>query len=62
VSYKIAEELYKQQGAGQGGAQGAGPDMGGFDPNNMGNMGGGAPGGNETKGAEDADYEVVDDK
>jgi molecular chaperone DnaK len=61
VSYKIAEELYKQQGAGQGGAQG--PDMGGFDPNNM---GGGSPnsesmGGSNTKGAEDADYEVVDD-
>ncbi|WP_461247646.1 molecular chaperone DnaK [Treponema sp. R6D11] len=59
ASYKIAEEIYKQQGAsGQGGAQGAGPgpDMGaggGFDP--------GAGGGN-TKSAEDADYEVVDDK
>ena len=66
ASYKIAEEIYKQQGAsGQGGAQGAGPDMGGFNPN----MGAGGPGdggssmgGGGTKGAEDADYEVVDDK
>jgi molecular chaperone DnaK len=65
VSYKIAEELYKQQAAQQG-AQGGGPgpDMG------MGGMGGGpsaGPGGddssgnNNTKSAEDADYEVVDD-
>ncbi|GHT84646.1 chaperone protein DnaK [Spirochaetia bacterium] len=63
VSYKIAEELYKQQAAQQGGAEdgGPGPDMG---------MGGGpsaGPGGdasgpgNNTKSAEDADYEVVDD-
>ncbi|MFP3042665.1 molecular chaperone DnaK [Treponema primitia] len=62
VSYKIAEELYKQQGA-QGGA---GPDMG------MGGMGSGPSAGpssddssgpgNNTKSAEDADYEVVDDK
>jgi len=59
VSYKIAEEIYKQQAAsGQGGPQGAGPDMGGFNPN----MGGGSSGGENTKGAEDADYEVVDDK
>ncbi|MDR0321784.1 MAG: molecular chaperone DnaK [Treponema sp.] len=57
VSYKIAEEIYKQQGA-QGGNQGAGPDMGGFNPNS-GSSGGG---GDNTKGAEDADYEVVDDK
>ncbi|GHV79728.1 chaperone protein DnaK [Spirochaetia bacterium] len=66
VSYKIAEELYKQQAAQQGGAPdgGPGPDMG------MGGMGGGpsaGPGGdssgpgNNTKSAEDADYEVVDD-
>jgi molecular chaperone DnaK len=62
ASYKIAEEIYKQQGAaGQGGAQGAGPDMGpdigGFNQN----MGGNSGGGGNTKGAEDADYEVVDD-
>ncbi|MDR0316345.1 MAG: molecular chaperone DnaK [Treponema sp.] len=64
VSYKIAEEIYKQQAAAgqQAGGQsgpGAGPDMGqGFNPN----MGGSSGGGGETKGAEDADYEVVDDK
>jgi molecular chaperone DnaK len=62
ASYKIAEEIYKQQGAaGQGGAQGAGPDtgpdVGGFNQNMGGNSGGGG-----TKGAEDADYEVVDEK
>jgi molecular chaperone DnaK len=68
ASYKIAEEIYKQQGAsGQGGAQGAGsghgPDMGGFDPGAGGGPGGGSSmGGGGTKGAEDADYEVVDDK
>jgi molecular chaperone DnaK len=63
VSYKIAEEIYKQQGAQQGAhgqeAGGAGPDMGqGFDPN----MGGSGSSDGNTKGAEDADYEVVDDK
>ncbi|MDR2177374.1 MAG: molecular chaperone DnaK [Treponema sp.] len=46
ASYKIAEEIYKQQGqAGQGGSE-PGADTG---PEN-------------TKSAEDADYEVVDDK
>jgi molecular chaperone DnaK len=60
ASYKIAEEIYKQQGsAGQGGAQGPGPDMGGFNPNMGGGPSDGGSGG--TKGAEDADYEVVDD-
>jgi molecular chaperone DnaK len=62
VSYKIAEEIYKQQGAGgqQGGpGAGQGPDMGGgFNPN----MGGSNSGGENTRSAEDADYEVVDDK
>ncbi|GHV05719.1 chaperone protein DnaK [Spirochaetia bacterium] len=58
VSYKIAEEIYKQQAA-QGGAQpGAGPqgDAGG-------GPGAGPQGGGDsnTKSAEDADYEVVDD-
>jgi molecular chaperone DnaK len=58
VSYKIAEELYKTQGAPQEGAgpQGgfnAGPGAGGAGDNNP---------GNNTKSAEDADYEVVDDK
>jgi len=58
VSYKIAEEIYKQQGAAGQQQGGAGPDMGGgqgFDPNS-------GTGANNTKGAEDADYEVVDDK
>jgi len=66
ASYKIAEEIYKQQGAaGQGGAQGAGGPGGGFDPNmgaGPGGDSGGSMGGGNTKSAEDADYEVVDDK
>jgi molecular chaperone DnaK len=69
ASYKIAEEIYKTQGAQQG-TPGAGPQPGGpeggsgagggFNPN----MGGASPGGgnDNTKNAEDADYEVVDDK
>ncbi|MDR1930855.1 MAG: molecular chaperone DnaK [Treponema sp.] len=52
VSYKIAEEIYKQQAA-QGGAAGADPGTAG--------PGAGGPEGN-TKSAEDADYEVMDDK
>ncbi|MDR2471336.1 MAG: molecular chaperone DnaK [Treponema sp.] len=55
ASYKIAEEIYKQQ-ADQG--QGQGPNMGGGPGGGGANMGGGP----ETKSAEDADYEVVDDK
>ncbi|MDR2143143.1 MAG: molecular chaperone DnaK [Treponema sp.] len=51
ASYKIAEEIYKQQAA-QAGPGGAGPDM----------NGGSAAGPENTKSAEDADYEVVDDK
>ena len=52
ASYKIAEEIYKQQAAqGQAGAAG-GADY----------SGGQSAGGGETKSAEDADYEVVDDK
>ena len=47
ASYKIAEEMYKNAGA-QSGA--AGPDMGGAQG-----------GGDNTKTAEDVDYEVVDD-
>jgi len=59
ASYKIAEEIYKQQAAsGAAPGQQGGPDMGGFDPN----MGAGPMGGDNTKGAEDADYEVVDDE
>jgi len=70
ISYKIAEELYKQQGGtGQDGA-GQQAGAGGFDPTKgfggFGNMGGGpanntSSDGDNTKGAEDADYEVVDD-
>jgi molecular chaperone DnaK len=53
VSYKIAEEIYKQSGTQQ--QAGAGPQAGASaDPNQ-----GGA---SNTKSAEDADYEVVDDK
>ncbi|MDR1128165.1 MAG: molecular chaperone DnaK, partial [Treponema sp.] len=64
ASYKIAEEIYKQQaaqGGGAGGAEGpgnAGPEAGGF---GGGDAGPGAGGGNNTKNAEDVDYEVVDD-
>ncbi|MDR2479022.1 MAG: molecular chaperone DnaK, partial [Treponema sp.] len=63
ASYKIAEEIYKQQAtAGQqpGGGTG-GPESGGagFNPN-MGGAGGGQ-GSDNTQSAEDADYEVVDD-
>jgi molecular chaperone DnaK len=55
ASYKIAEVLYAQQAAQQqGGAQQPGPEAGG---------GSGPQGGGEnTKSAEDVDYEVVDDK
>jgi molecular chaperone DnaK len=70
ASYKIAEEIYKQQasqqaasGAGQqpGGGTG-GPGAGGFNPNMGGSGGDSGSMGNNTKSAEDADYEVVDDK
>jgi molecular chaperone DnaK len=50
ASYKIAEELYKQQAA-QAGPDSAGPGAGGS-----------SSGPENTKSAEDADYEVVDDK
>lgn len=58
VSYKIAEEVYKQTGAQQQ-QPGAGPEAGG----NPGDSGGNdaSMGGGNTKSAEDADYEVVDD-
>jgi molecular chaperone DnaK len=60
VSYKIAEEIYKQQAAQQAaqGQQTGGPHTGGAGPSGA----GGAPGGDNTRSAEDADYEVVDDK
>ncbi|MDR1908712.1 MAG: molecular chaperone DnaK [Spirochaetaceae bacterium] len=51
ASYKLAEELYKTQGGDSGaGASGEAPS------------GGGSYDGEDAKGAEDADYEVVDDK
>jgi molecular chaperone DnaK len=59
ISYKIAEEVYKQTGAqpgaaGPGDAGQAGPGTGGPGDAPQGN-------GGNTKSAEDADYEVVDD-
>jgi molecular chaperone DnaK len=57
VSYKIAEEVYKQTGAQPGGSA-SGPS----DSNEgAGGHTGGGHAGDNTKGAEDADYEVVDD-
>jgi molecular chaperone DnaK len=51
VSYKIAEEVYKQSAASQ--TQGANPEA----------AGGASQGGSaNTKSAEDVDYEVVNDK
>ncbi len=60
ASYKIAEEIYKQQGAQAGaGTQGAGPDMGGAagaDAGSSSNTG-------FNKGnADDVEYEVKDEK
>ncbi|MDR1955638.1 MAG: molecular chaperone DnaK [Treponema sp.] len=52
VSYKIAEEVYKQTGAQAGQQPGSNPAAGGS----------AQPGGDNTKRAEDADYEVVDEK
>jgi molecular chaperone DnaK len=61
ASYKIAEEIYKQQAAQQQASGAAGKQPGGDS-----NMGGSdqtsSGGGGNNKGAEDADYEVVDDK
>ncbi|GHT96997.1 chaperone protein DnaK [Spirochaetia bacterium] len=58
VSYKIAEEIYKQTAAQQ--QPGAGPEAG-AGPGSEGPQGGPSDNGNNTKSAEDADYEVVDD-
>ncbi len=58
ASYKIAEEVYKQQ---QATGAGAGADMGGAGPD-MGGAAGNAGGTGPNKGtAEDVSYEVVDD-
>ncbi len=60
ASYKIAEEMYKQQGAQQGGdaSAGAGPDMGGA---NAGGFAGAGASGPNKGSADDVDYEVVND-
>jgi molecular chaperone DnaK len=67
ASYKIAEEIYKQQAAQQAAQGGAGPEAGGGF-NGAGFNGGGQgagsnpnDGANNAKNAEDVDYEVVDD-
>ena len=59
ASYKIAEEVYKQQ---QAAGAGAGPDMGGVAGAGMGDTGASSNAGASNKGsADDVDYEVVDD-
>ena len=61
ASYKIAEEIYKQQGpagAAGAGAAGAGPNMGGA----AGNAGSSASSGPSKGKADDVDYEVVDEQ
>ena len=55
ASYKIAEELYKQQAA-----AGGNPDMGGANPGDAGADAGTSAGPNKGS-ADDVDYEVVDD-
>ncbi|MBQ6440528.1 MAG: molecular chaperone DnaK [Mogibacterium sp.] len=66
--YPISTRIYQEAQAAQQGAaggQGFNPNMGGFDPNNMGGAGfnPGNMGGNSAPndGTVDADYEVVDD-
>jgi molecular chaperone DnaK len=56
AAYKIAEELYKHQGAQSGAQPGPSASDGGTEQNQ------GASGGGASNGAEDVDYEVVDDK
>ena len=56
ISYKIAEEVYKNQGAQAGDPHGDAAG-GGQDTDSGSSMGGG-----NTRSAEDADYEVVDDE
>ena len=55
ASYKIAEEIYKQQAA-----AGGNPDMGGANPGDAGADAGASAGPNKGS-ADDVDYEVVDD-
>ena len=59
ASYKIAEELYKQQGA-QGAAGAAGAGAGPQPGPDAGNANGGASGGFDKSGADDVQYEVHD--
>jgi molecular chaperone DnaK len=63
VSYKVAEEIYKQQAAQQA-AQGQGPGGTGAAGGEADPGAGAGPSGGDgnTRSAEDADYEVVDDK
>jgi molecular chaperone DnaK len=57
ASYKIAEEMYKHQGAAGGGAGPTGGDAGSTGSS------GGSSGATNAKGtADDVDYEVVDDE
>jgi len=61
ASYKIAEEMYKQQAA-QGGAAGAaGPDMGAAEGSSDGFAGASEKPGPDKGSADDVDYEVVND-
>ena len=62
VSYKIAEEVYKQSGAQAGeGTPGYDPGGSGQDSTTGEGSYSGSDTGDNTKTAEDADYEVVDD-
>ena len=61
ASYKIAEEMYKQQGASGQGTQGAGPDMGGAGPEGFAGSGKASGSGPNKGSADDVDYEVVND-
>jgi molecular chaperone DnaK len=61
ASYKIAEEIYKQQAAQQAAQGTAGPEAGGGFDGGGPSAGPSQGGGDNTKNAEDVDYEVVDD-
>ena len=61
ASYKIAEEIYKQQGA-QGAAQGAGSDAASAGPDANADSAGEKKSGFDKGNADDVEYEVKDDK
>ncbi|MCR4743408.1 MAG: molecular chaperone DnaK [Treponema sp.] len=61
ASYKIAEEIYKQQGA-QGAAQGAGPDAASAGTAENAESAGEKKSGFDKGNADDVEYEVKDDK